>query len=79
MFGSANILKLEKLPGRHNLGELAANDPIRVKQEIHLNEVSEKLFSTINTGVRYWPFLLVARDLYHTKSEQRIINELSYT
>lgn len=74
--GSANVISLEKMPDRRELGKLAANDPIRVKQEICLNEVSKNLFSSINGGVRYWPFLLVARDLYHVRSDQRIITEL---
>ncbi len=74
--GSINILNFTNLPdGRTNL-VLAVNDPIRVKKEIGLNEVSKNLFSTINSGVRFWPFLLVARDLDNTNSKQKILKRL---
>jgi hypothetical protein len=74
--GSLNIIKCDNLPdGRSNL-LLAANDPIRVKREIGLADVSENLFSTINSGVRFWPFLFVARDLDNTNSRQRIVSTL---
>lgn len=74
--GSLNILDFADLPdGRSNL-MLAANDPIHVKREIGLLEVNENLFTTINSGVRFWPFLLVARDLDDTDSRQRIISTL---
>lgn len=76
IIGSLNIIKCDNLPdGRSNF-LLAANDPIHVKREINLKEVSENLFSTINSGVRFWPFLLVARDLDRTNSSQRIISTL---
>lgn len=76
IIGSLNIIKCDNLPdGRSNL-LLAANDPIHVRREIGLAEVNENLFSTINSGVRFWPFLFVARDLDKTRSVQRIVSTL---
>ena len=76
LIGSANMLNLDDYPSRRTYENLDPNDPIMIKQNLGLNDVTERLFSTITTGVRYWPFLLVARDLRKTKSRQVIESSL---
>jgi hypothetical protein len=76
LIGSANMLNLDDYPSRRTYENLDPNDPIMIKQNLGLNEVTERLFSTITTGVRYWPFLLVARDLRKTKSRRVIESTL---
>jgi hypothetical protein len=74
--GTLNVFDFANLPdGRSNL-ILTANDPILVKREIGLLDVNDNLFTAINSGVRFWPFLLVSRDLDATNSTQRILSEL---
>ena len=60
--GSANVLDLQSLPGAGQ-AKLYLNDPVRVKKEIGVEAVTDLVFPYVKTGVRYWPFLLVARDL----------------
>lgn len=74
--GSLNILSFSDLPDGRSNPELESNDPLHVKREIGLFEVNENLFATINSGVRFWPFVIVARDLDDTDSKQRIVGHL---
>jgi hypothetical protein len=60
--GSANVLDLGAMPGVGS-GVLHAHDPTRVKEAIELTGATDAVFPYIKTGVRFWPFLLVARDL----------------
>jgi hypothetical protein len=76
IIGSANILDLEKFQDERGSEILDPNDPIRVKKELGLGDITENLFPTINTGVRYWPFLLVARDLYKSRSKEAVQKKL---
>jgi hypothetical protein len=76
LIGSANMLNLDDYPSTRTYENLDLNDPITIKKDLGLNEVTERLFSTIITGVRFWPFLLVARDLANTKSRQVIESAL---
>jgi hypothetical protein len=61
--GSANILILDSFPDGYAPTNLRLHDPIQVKTEIGLADVTERLFPFIAVGVRFWPFLLVARDV----------------
>lgn len=72
--GSLNILDFAA-DGRGN-PIITSNDPIIVKKEIKLSEVEEKLFTTINSGVRFWPFLLIARDFDGIESTEKILSAL---
>lgn len=56
--------------------QLVPNDPIHVKMEIGLNDVKDNLFTIIHAGVRFWPYLIVARDLERISSERQIVTEL---
>jgi hypothetical protein len=60
--GSANVLDLGGMPGMDS-GVLHAHDPTRVKEAIALSAATDAVFPYLKTGVRFWPFLLVARDL----------------
>jgi hypothetical protein len=60
--GSANYLDLSGLPGRRSSEPLRIDDPRRVKKDIGITEAAEAVFPFLVSGVRFWPFLLVARD-----------------
>ncbi len=75
--GLSNILDLEKLPGSRPAGPADFNDPVRVKKEIGVPEVNKALFPAITAGVRFWPFLLVARD-HEGRSPRRIEKKLAW-
>jgi hypothetical protein len=62
VLGSANVLELDEMPGV-GTGLLHAYDPVRVKEAIALTQATDAVFPYLKTGVRFWPFLLVARDL----------------
>jgi hypothetical protein len=61
--GISNILDLSDVPVPGHACPDDFDDPIRVKKELGLTDVSDALFPLISPGARFWPFLLVARDL----------------
>jgi hypothetical protein len=73
--GYSNILDITNLPGEGQEVHVPFNDPKRVKDDIGLADVSRALFSLVTTGVRFWPFLLVARDL-EGRSDEAILRRL---
>jgi hypothetical protein len=60
--GSANVLDLSGMPGTQS-DVLHAHDPTRVKEAIGLTKATDVVFPYLKTGVRFWPFLLLARDI----------------
>ena len=71
-FGTANFLKCTDLlpvPPRKMLGHY---DPALIREAIGVPEIRERLFPTIQSGVRFWPYLLVAHELRNEQSRTRI-------
>lgn len=71
-FGIANILKCTDLlpvPPRKLLGQY---DPALIREAIGVPEIRDNLFPTIQSGVRFWPYLLVAHELRDEDSRTRI-------
>jgi len=78
--GPAGYLDLKDAPDKRQHFDFGDNDPARLRDNLRINDLAEELFPCILTGVRFWPFLLVARDLeerYGDKpSDNKVISEL---
>jgi hypothetical protein len=75
LFGAANILECtEMLPLRR--AWLGQYDPAAMREAIGVSEIQGNLFPTIRSGVRFWPFLLVAHELRDEGSRTRVEQHL---
>jgi len=74
LFGSLNILNYKK-PEFSTYFD--GKDPKDVSANLRMTEVRENVFPGLITGVRWWPFLLVARDNgnYRAIANKKIINK----
>lgn len=61
--GFSGYLELEgALDSRRHI-DLGEHDPARLRQSLRITALAQEVFPNVITGVRFWPFLLVARDL----------------
>lgn len=60
--GSANIVDMSKVRFEAVRRPIYISDPIRVAEILRVSDISSNLFPQLVIGVRYWPWLLVARD-----------------
>jgi len=61
--GSAGFLDLRDAFDKRRYIDLGDHDPARLRSSLNVNAIAQEVFPHIMTGVRFWPFLLVARDL----------------
>src|ERR1039457_1108766 len=52
--------------------QLNPESPVAIKKNLGLGELDEKLFPTLITGVRWWPFLCLAMDCTTESDRQRV-------
>jgi hypothetical protein len=72
-FGSGNILDSSGLLSDSLVHQLLGQyDPRLVREEIGVTAVSAHLFPTLRSGVRFWPYLLVAHELRDEQNNSRI-------
>jgi hypothetical protein len=71
-FGTANLLKCTDLLPVSPRRTLGKYDPALMREAIGVPEIRERLFPTIQSGVRFWPYLLVAHQLRDEHSRLRI-------
>lgn len=74
LFGTGNYLKCDDLCPRPQRLSLGRFDPKRLRDEIGISRVRH--FPTIQAGVRFWPFLLVANELRDTASRIKVESTL---
>jgi hypothetical protein len=52
--------------------QLHPESPVAIKKNLGLEELDEKLFPTLITGVRWWPFLCLAMDCTTESDRQKV-------
>lgn len=74
-FGSANYLDLSGVRLKKPVAPLNIYDPVKVKEALGLNTL--EVFPIITVGVRWWPYLFVARKYWGRKPPNlsRIVNK----
>ena len=62
-FGTANCLSCEDLRPTHARRILGKYDRAEMREAIGVPEIQRLLFPAVQSGVRFWPYLLVAHEL----------------
>ena len=62
VLGSANIVDVRRHQFEPIRKPLNFSDPSNISELLGATEIAEEAFPVVTTGVRYWPWLLVARD-----------------
>lgn len=62
-FGTANCLTCKELRPAPARGMLGKYDPAEMREAIGVPEIQRLLFPAVQSGVRFWPYLLVAHEL----------------
>lgn len=75
-FGTVNFVNMEGYKNYRKKSNLDPYDPLTVKEDLKITEISEELFPLLTTGVRFWPFLFVVRDLQNRRSKDKIVQVL---
>jgi hypothetical protein len=74
-FGSGNYLSCAKFAATAKRRLLGVYDPQTIQQQLGVRTVQESVFPLILSGVRFWPYLLVANELRNcskTETEKRL-------
>lgn len=61
--GTSGYLNLSGTPDHRSRSDLGLHDPARLRDSLQVTSLADAVFPGIVTGVRFWPFLLIARDL----------------
>lgn len=70
--GYLNFVDKAKLNSKVEIKWDIFKDPIKVKEDLGSNEINNNLFPILVTGVRFWPYLLTARDFKDINSPDKI-------
>ena len=71
LFGTANELNLSSLPELSARISNGHNDPAVIREKLGVTQVKDKLFPIIQSGVRFWPYLVLAHEL-RNESQARV-------
>lgn len=82
-YGSLNDLEVSAVSSKADIATLRPTTPEAIKKNLQLDELNEKLFPLLVTGVSAWPFLTLAfncetkaRKLYVTKIARKLQDNL---
>lgn len=75
-FGTANFLSCRELLPVSPRRMLGQYDPAAIREAIGVPEIRSRCFPTIPSGVRFWPYLIVAHELRDERSRNRIEKKL---
>ncbi|HZO80051.1 MAG TPA: hypothetical protein VFB33_00015 [Candidatus Binataceae bacterium] len=75
-FGSANSLNCPELRPARGRSMFGKYDPAEMRKAIGVLELSGSIFPTVQTGVRFWPYLLVAHELRDERNKAVVEKKL---